>query len=95
MNCWGFTAAVLPALRTSFLSFLEKLQAEDETVRQKKECYLPNSVEEMIRQGIARVQVYPTDAVWYGVTYHEDKETVKNAMASLVRNGVYPDALWS
>ncbi len=95
MNCWGFTAPVLTGMKTSFHAFLDKLKDADDTVKLKKECYLPNSVAEMIEAGTCSVRVYRTDAVWHGVTYHEDKEEVKGAIAALVAAGEYPDGLWN
>ena len=31
---------------------------------------------------------------WYGVTYHEDKATVVEAIRAMTRQGRYPAPLW-
>lgn len=96
MNCWGFTPAVFDGLRSSFLRFLEGVRADaGNPAVLKKECFLPNTVQELMQADLCRVKVYPTDAVWHGVTYHEDKEPVKAAIRALIEQGDYPDGLWT
>ena len=36
----------------------------------------------------------PTDAVWFGVTYREDKPVVTEALKKLHARGAYPESLW-
>ena len=48
----------------------------------------------LIREGKARVRVLETGERWYGVTYREDLDKVKAAMAEMRRNQVYPENLW-
>jgi hypothetical protein len=40
------------------------------------------------------MSVLPTDATWHGVTYPEDKETVKNAIDGYIKDGIYPEKLF-
>ena len=35
-----------------------------------------------------------TTSIWYGVTYREDANTVRQALKELVDNGEYPANLW-
>ena len=37
----------------------------------------------------APVRVLETDERWYGVTYKEDTESVRNAMAKFINEGLY------
>jgi hypothetical protein len=39
------------------------------------------------------VEVLSTDAVWFGVTYKEDKEYVAAELQKLHDNGTYPASL--
>jgi choline kinase len=93
MNMWGFTPAVFAQLREQFERFLEK-QGEDV----KGECYLPNTVNALIRgeraQSRAQVRVLQTGAHWFGVTYREDRALVVEEIRRLVEGGVYPERLW-
>ena len=60
----------------------------------KKECILPNMVDEFIRTGKMTVKALDTSAVWFGVTYKEDRETVSAELKKLHNAGVYPEKLW-
>ena len=54
----------------------------------------PYAVADAVRDKKCSVKVYPVDAIWYGVTYHEDKEPVKKSIGKLIAAGEYPDGLW-
>jgi hypothetical protein len=90
MNMWGFTAGVFGQLREQFEGFLERQGGDEEA-----ECYLPNTVNELIRGGQARVRVLGTGARWFGVTYREDRAQVVEEIRLLVANGAYPARLWA
>lgn len=90
MNCWGLTPAIFEGLHEGFEAFLSTEKGKE----LKSECYLPGSVDELMKAGKCDVRVYATDAAWYGVTYSEDKEGVKNALRALMDKGEYPLKLW-
>ncbi len=90
MNCWGLTPAIFADLENDFEAFLSSERGQS----LKGECYLPGSVDTMMKNGLCDVRVYPTTASWYGVTYSEDKESVKNSLRALMQNGEYPLQLW-
>ena len=89
MNCLGFTPAVFEHIEKGFVSFLSEKGNE-----LKSEYYIPTAIKEMMTVGVADVKVYSTDAVWYGVTYHEDKVKVQSSIRKMIADGVYPDGLW-
>ena len=60
----------------------------------KSEYLLPTIIDQMIKDGRARVKVLETRDHWFGVTYKEDKETVVNAIRSMKEEGIYPKNLW-
>ena len=90
MNCWGLTPAIFKELRNGFVKFLSSEKGSE----MKSEYYLPGAVDEMMKAGECDVKVYSTTASWYGVTYSEDKEGVKNSLRALMDNGEYPHKLW-
>ena len=45
----------------------------------KAEFFLPTVVTELIKENRVQVEVINSDAVWYGMTYKEDKEVVKES----------------
>ena len=89
MNFWGFTPWIFTKLEEYFHAFLRALP-EGEL---KKECLLPGLVGDLIERGELRVSVLHSDAKWFGMTYHEDKEMVAAALRALHEAGVYPPTL--
>ncbi len=61
----------------------------------KSECYIPNTVGELVRAGQARVKVLRTRDSWFGVTYREDRPRVVESIRALIADGHYPERLWS
>ena len=89
MNFWGFTPWIFTKLEEYFNAFLRALP----TGELKKECLLPSMVGELIEKGQLRVSVLHSDAKWFGMTYHEDKDAVAAALKALHDAGVYPPTL--
>ncbi|MFN7120078.1 MAG: sugar phosphate nucleotidyltransferase [Saprospiraceae bacterium] len=90
MNFFGFHHTVFPALRESFIHFVQ-----ENGNNPKAEFYIPLFVTEQIQAGKVKMTVIPNDEQWYGVTYKEDKEVVQNAFQQLTNAGKYPQGLWS
>ena len=90
MNTWGFAPSVFDELEKYFADFLKNLPADEI----KKECILPGMVDDFIQSGKIEVQALDTDAVWFGVTYKEDKPIVTRELKKLHDAGVYPEKLW-
>jgi hypothetical protein len=90
MNMWGFTPAVFGQLRERFEKFLESSGTD-----LKSECYIPNTVGELVRGGQARVKVLHSRDSWFGVTYREDRPRVVESIRRLIADGLYPERLWS
>ena len=91
MNLWGFSGAVLEELWNRFPAFLQENLAKNPL---KCEYFLPSVVNAQLEDGSARVQVLPCEETWYGVTYREDLASVKQAIADMKENGIYPKELW-
>ncbi len=91
MNLWGFHRSFLDEAAARFPAFLDETLAHDP---KQGEYYLPSVVSRLITEGRARVKVLTSGDKWYGVTYKEDKESVKRAVRGLVESGLYPAALW-
>jgi hypothetical protein len=89
MNYWGFTPQVFDQLRENFEKFLESSGTD-----LKSECYIPNTVGELVRAGQARVKVLHSRDSWFGVTYREDRPRVVESIRGLIAKGTYPEKLW-
>ncbi len=85
MNCWALTPAVFTGLERQFAAFLRERGSEP-----KAEFYLPAAVSDLIATGEAEVQVLPTQASWFGITYREDRPGVVAAIGRLIAGGEYP-----
>ena len=90
MNMWGLTPAFIKELERGFPEFLSGLKEGD----LKSESLLPTIIDQMIKDGRARVKVLETRDHWFGVTYKEDKEGVAESIRALISQGVYPEKLF-
>ena len=52
-----------------------------------------SELDAMIKANTAAVKVLKSEDHWFGVTYHEDKQSVKDAFADLIARGVYDSPL--
>lgn len=90
MNFFGFTPWLFEKAEEYFAKFLKSLAADDI----KAEYVLPTLVDQLMHQDGLVVDVLSTDAVWFGVTYHEDKPYVQAELKKMHDNGTYPEKLF-
>ena len=90
MNLWGFAPSFFPRLKERFETFLRE-QAGDNP---KAEYQLPTVVNTEMQNGKLTVSVLHSTAVWFGMTYHEERAQVAEKLQKLHENGIYPDNLW-
>lgn len=89
MNFWGFHPSLFAHLERIFKEFLTaNLNVP------KSECYIPKVVDQLIKEGNAKVKVLKTDAEWFGITYQEDRPGVVESFRKLYADNVYPEHLW-
>ena len=91
MNMFGFTPHIFDYLSEKFPIFLDNHRDDIDTC----EFLIPSLVFEELEEGIARVEVLETEAVWQGITYKEDKPKVVSEIKKLVDNGEYTPGLWN
>ncbi len=91
MNMWGYERAFIDELEARFPRFLDTTAVQNPL---KSEFFLPITVDDMLRDKIASVDVLTTPDKWYGVTYAEDKPAVQAGIKSLKEKGLYPEKLW-
>jgi dTDP-glucose pyrophosphorylase len=60
----------------------------------KGEFLIPTMTDYFIKSGTGKVEVIPTSAKWFGVTYKEDAPIVAASVKHLVETGEYPENLW-
>lgn len=91
MNMWGFMPTIFEVIEKGFVKFLS---TEVPNNPLKSEFYIPTIVSDALNNNIAKVRVMSSKDKWYGVTYKEDKDLVRNAIQGLIDNGAYPKNLW-
>ena len=91
MNLFAFTPKFMSYLDEYFYDFLNKNKANLTSC----EYFLPSVVTTLIKENKVSVDVIDTDAVWFGMTYKEDKELVKQSILGEVQKGIYPANLWA
>jgi len=89
MNLWGFSPSIFKYISLQFKEFLK-----EEGMNSNSEFYIPTVVDNLIKKNLAKVEVLQTNARWHGITYKEDKPTVKTALKKYVKKGNYPSNLW-
>lgn len=91
MNLFAFTPKFMNYLDEYFYEFLNKNKENLSSC----EYFLPTVVTTLISENKVSVDVINTDAVWFGMTYREDKEVVKASILKEVQKGIYPSNLWA
>lgn len=91
MNFWGFSTQMLDELNARFTKFLDNNVPVNPI---KCEYFLPFIANEQLEEGLCTVEVLNCSETWYGMTYREDLESVRNAIANMKENGIYPEKLW-
>lgn len=90
MNMLTFDPSIFPFIKKRMDIFFK----ENENNLDSCEFLIPIEMERAIEEG-KKVKVLNTNANWYGITYREDLEEVKNAINEMIERGDYPYNLWS
>ncbi len=83
MNLWGLTPDIFDILEEEF----EKFKAEANMA--KDEFFIPSVISKALDTGRATVKVFENKDKWYGITYREDLQEVKDAIGGYIENGLY------
>ncbi len=89
MNFWCFPPSMFDATEKLFHEFVKNNYTDI-----KSEFFIPLLGDEFVQKEGGTIQVIPTSAQWFGVTYKEDAPDVKASVEQLVTNGEYPASLW-
>ena len=89
MNMWGLYPEMFDILEEGFDKFLSSLNKDDF----KSEYLLPTIIGELLKEDKVSVEVLRSHDEWFGVTYKEDKDTVKDSIHALIEAGAYPEKL--
>ena len=88
MNMFGFTGELIKRLDKDSVDFFANSDLN------KAEFLIPSVVNDMIEDGNIVLRLEKTPAKWYGITYKEDLQTLKDAIQEMVKDGKYPKHLY-
>ncbi len=83
MNLWGLTPDIFDILRVEYDKFLREANL------QKDEFFIPMVISGAVDAKQATVRVYENADKWYGITYREDLQEVKDAIGGYINDGLY------
>jgi len=90
MNFFCYTPEYIRMCEEEFENFLTaNLQ------NLKAEFLIPRMADHYIKSGLGVIEIVPTSAKWFGVTYKEDAPIVKASVDKLVADDEYPTNLWA
>lgn len=89
MNFWGLTPWYFDMAQRDLAAFLRDDGGDPLT----KEFVLPTHIDRLMHTDGLTVDVLSTRAVWFGITYREDKPFVMQELRKLHDAGVYPPTL--
>ena len=89
MNLFGFS----PKAFERFEKYWEDFKKTSIT-SPKAEALLPVAASDIIKNGEGKIKVFTSEETWFGMTYPEDKQVVKDAIAAKIASGYYPEKLW-
>lgn len=89
MNLFGFSPKAFEEFNSYWENFIK-----DNVTAEKTEALLPVVASNIIRDKKGSVKVYTSEESWFGMTYPEDRENVKNEIAKKITEGYYPEILW-
>lgn len=92
MNMWCFTEDYMTRLSEQFRDFLMNV---DENSADGSEFLVPIAIDKLIRSGKCTVRVLETDSRWFGMTYSQDIEAVKQCIREYIGQGLYPQTLFN
>ena len=90
MNLFGFSLKAFEEFHVYWDDFMSKNSKEP-----KKEALLPVATSDIIAHGKGIVKFFTSEESWFGMTYPEDRQLVKDEIAAKIKSGYYPENLWS
>ena len=85
MNLWGLTPDIFDVLEEDYSKFLAEANL------MKDEFFIPSVISKAVDTGRATVRVFRNADKWYGITYREDLQEVKEAIGGYIHDGLYKD----
>ena len=89
MNLFAFSLKAFEEFHKYWDNFKKTSLAQPKT-----EALLPVAASDIVRHGEGSIKFFTSSEKWFGMTYPEDREIVKAAIAKKIADGYYPATLW-
>lgn len=89
MNLFGFSPKAFEVFHEYWDNFKKTSLALP-----KSEALLPVAAGQIVQEGKGSIKFFTSQENWFGMTYPEDREVVKNEIAKKIEEGYYPSVLW-
>ncbi len=89
MNFWVCHPSIFERITRDLKSFIEAGENLE-----RGEIYLPFVIQAMLQEKETEVAVIPSESMWFGVTYLDDKEKAMTKLQEMTRTGGYQSPLW-
>jgi len=91
MNMFILQANIFSLLEEKFNIFLDELN--DDNIL-NTEAYISSDLAYFLKKGLIKFNIIDSPALWFGVTYKEDKNVVIKSINKLIENKIYPETLF-
>ena len=89
MNFWICQPNIFDQITEDLKAFIDKGENLE-----RGEIYLPFVIQAMLQNQRTKVAVIPSESLWFGVTYLDDKEKAMDKLQEMTSEGGYPSPLW-
>lgn len=89
MNLFGFTPKAFEEFHIYWDNFMKT-----NSTAPKAEALLPVSASDIIAHKAGSIKFFNSQETWFGMTYPEDRQLVKDEIAKKIKDGYYPGNLW-
>ena len=89
MNLFGFSPKAFEEFNVYWENFIK-----NNVEAPKAEALLPVSAGDIIEHKKGIIKFFNSTETWFGMTYPEDRQIVKDEIAKKIQSGYYPEKLW-
>ena len=89
MNLFGFSPKAFEEFHVYWDNFIA-----NNSKAPKAEALLPVAASDIIAHGKGIIKFFNSSETWFGMTYPEDRQLVKDEIAKKIKDGYYPEKLW-
>ena len=90
MNLFGFSPKAFEEFHVYWDNFIA-----NNSKSPKAEALLPVAASDIIAHGKGIIKFFNSSETWFGMTYPEDRQLVKDEIAKKIKDGYYPEMLWA